>query len=82
MITDLNYNFFNLADESELRFIGGMRNKSHLLPHILRGGLPQGLSMSPILSTLAIEFVDPIKEVTMYADDGLYVGQDHEEFYY
>ena len=43
-----------------------------------RTGLPQGLSVSPILATLAIELLEPPKGLVMYADDGLVMGQTRE----
>lgn len=41
-------------------------------PKVERQGLPQGLSMSPILATLAIEELGEAPEgLIMYADDGI-----------
>jgi len=49
---------------------------------IRREGMPQGLSVSPLLSTLAIELLEPPKGLIMYADDGLHLSKngDHTEF--
>lgn len=41
---------------------------------VYRKGLPQGLSMSPILATLAIDLTSPPEGLTMYADDGLIIN--------
>jgi len=47
-------------------------------PIMRRTGLPQGLSISPILATLALELLNPPKGLVMYADDGLVMGQTKE----
>jgi hypothetical protein len=49
---------------------------------IRREGLPQGLSISPLLSTLAIELLKPPTGLIMYADDGVHLSKtgDHSEF--
>ena len=39
-----------------------------------RLGLPQGLSMSPLLATMVLELITPPSGLTMYADDGLIIG--------
>lgn len=44
-----------------------------------RTGLPQGLSMSPILATLAIELLEPPKGLVMYADDGLIISDSNNK---
>jgi len=41
---------------------------------IYRKGLPQGLSMSPILATLSLDLTSPPEGLTMYADDGLIIN--------
>lgn len=49
-------------------------------PRILRRkGLPQGLSLSPILATMAIDLSIPPKNLLMYADDGVYYYKTKEE---
>ena len=40
-----------------------------------RLGLPQGLSMSPLLATMVLELINPPSGLTMYADDGLIIGE-------
>jgi hypothetical protein len=49
---------------------------------IVREGMPQGLSISPLLSTLVIELLKAPKGLVMYADDGLHLSKDgdHSEF--
>jgi len=48
---------------------------------IVRSGLPQGLSISPILATLMIEIIKPPKGLVMYADDGLFITNEESEVY-
>jgi len=48
-------------------------------PMMRRTGLPQGLSMSPILATLAIELLYPPKGLVMYADDGLVISEKKQQ---
>jgi hypothetical protein len=43
---------------------------------ITRTGVPQGLAMSPLLATLAVEWLDPPKGLVMYADDGVVIRDD------
>jgi len=49
-------------------------------PYIIREGLPQGLSISPVLATLAMEIFKNPEELTLYADDGVYVGNSMKKF--
>jgi len=44
-----------------------------------RTGLPQGLSISPILATLVLELVQPPKGLVMYADDGIFICNEGSE---
>jgi hypothetical protein len=82
LIIKLTYNFKELEKESELHFYGFKNVKGKMKPLIVRGGMPQGLSMSPLLSTLAMEFIPPHPGLCMYADDGLFFSDDPEEFYF
>jgi hypothetical protein len=49
-------------------------------PVYLRKGMPQGSPVSPILATLACDMTNPPKGLTMYADDGIFVGEDLSVF--
>lgn len=49
-------------------------------PYIIREGLPQGLSISPVLATLTMEMFKNPEELTLYADDGVYIGNDMSKF--
>jgi len=63
-----------LKKEKELHYKGIQDHYGAKLPLIYREGLPQGLSISPLLSTLAMETFKFPKELIMYADDGVFTG--------
>jgi hypothetical protein len=62
------YSFTKLEDEAELVEI---KKIGYPKPIIKRSGLPQGLSLSPILSTLLLDLHAPDFRIWMYADDGI-----------
>lgn len=41
---------------------------------IYRSGLPQGLPLSPLAATIALENVVDTNELVLYADDGILIG--------
>lgn len=47
-----------------------------LKPLIERNGLPQGLSVSPILATSVMAFLPKLEGLVMYADDGLIIRKE------
>lgn len=55
------------------------QNFTKKLPIILRNGVPQGLPISPLLATLALEVTSTPKNLVMYADDGLIFGDNEDE---
>jgi len=63
-----------LKEEKELEQLG----YSSII--LLRSGLPQGLGISPVLSTLALELYTNHKDIDLFADDGTFIGNDWEEF--
>lgn len=66
----------NLPDEPE---IGVVRVKHKMKkPKIVRTGLPQGLSVSPILATAVLACLPRLKGLVMYADDGLILRKTRE----
>lgn len=71
-----------LMEEKEMittnKFVTTAEGKK--IPVLLRQGLPQGLSISPVLSTLAMEIFPTKEDIIMYADDGIYVGKDLKKF--
>lgn len=73
MILDVRYRFKELLAESELEYLGSIKRKKRIYPLIFRRGLPQGLSMSPLLATLGQELLPMHEHNTAYADDGLFI---------
>jgi hypothetical protein len=65
-----------LQEESELLLVGENKGK----PVIVRKGLPQGSPVSPVLATVACDMSAPPRGLTMYADDGVFVGNDLKAF--
>jgi hypothetical protein len=63
-----------LKPEKELHDKGMIDHFGEKLPLIYREGLPQGLGISPVLSTLAMEIFSFPEELIMYADDGVFLG--------
>jgi hypothetical protein len=49
--------------------------KSGTIPVINRCGMPQGLSISPILCTLLLDVCKPPNDLFMMADDGIFLGK-------
>jgi hypothetical protein len=70
--------------ESELLELGGGpkvdRKTNMYKPVYLRKGMPQGSPVSPILATLACDMTNPPRGLTMYADDGIYIGESLDAF--
>jgi len=67
-------NIKKLPRESEIRVRGEgslPRKNAVRKPLIVRSGLPQGLSFSPILATLVLELLEEPEGLVMCADDGL-----------
>jgi len=76
MLIQVEYKFKHLEKEKELVMDGQVEHNGRMLPHIVRRGLPQGLSISPLLATIALELFKPPKGLFMYADDGIYIGPE------
>jgi hypothetical protein len=69
----ITYRWDELKEEAELRRKG---TKSGL-ELIERRGTPQGLSLSPLLATWALEYFGRPEDLEMYADDGLFFYKNH-----
>lgn len=78
LLMQVEYKFKELYEEEELNVTYKVEHMGKLLPRIVRKGLPQGLSLSPLLATLVLELFKPPKGLFMYADDGLFVGKTME----
>jgi hypothetical protein len=74
ILLQVEYKFKTIEKEAELIMDYKVEHNGKILPHIVRRGLPQGLSLSPLLSTLVLEIFKAPKGLFMYADDGLYIG--------
>lgn len=70
VLTNVRYTWDKLEDEAELKLSVDKKG----VEHILRQGLPQGLSLSPLLCTLAVEQFKPPKGTFLYVDDGVFIG--------
>jgi hypothetical protein len=66
VIKNIEYRYSELKPEAELNPKAGRINT------LERRGVPQGLSLSPILSTWALEYYGRPNNLIMYADDGIY----------
>jgi len=73
VLTNVGYTWDKIEEEAELKISEG-ETKAGKSIHILREGLPQGLSMSPLLCTLAVEQFRPPKGTFLYVDDGIFIG--------
>jgi hypothetical protein len=58
--------------------IESSQNFTKKKPVIMRNGVPQGLPISPLLATLALEVTKTPPGLVMYADDGLIFGENRE----
>jgi len=69
-------------EDSELSFRKFAIRGGRKIPVITRSGMPQGLSISPILSTAILTHAGPPKGLFMYADDGIYRGNPLDREYH
>jgi len=79
VIIQIDYKIHELKDEAELKLIGKIRKGKRLIKLIEREGMPQGLNLSPLLSTLVLELLKAPKGLIMYADDGLFLAETEED---
>jgi hypothetical protein len=58
------------------------KDKTKKKDSIYRSGVPQGLPLSPLAATIALENEVNMKELVLYADDGILIGGEDkfEEF--
>lgn len=80
IVRDIHY---NLGDDTmwdieecdtELKIVGKKQLYKGVIPIIERSGLPQGLSISPVLCTMLMDVMKPPKDLFMMADDGIFLG--------
>lgn len=83
IIANIRYHFDRpidkLPEEAEIRIMGKSRIGEKVKPLIVRSGIPQGLSISPLLATLMLEIIKPPKGIIMYADDGIFINDEKSE---
>jgi len=75
-ITDnTRYVFDDLKPETELHRVNDYTHHKYKskIP-IYRTGVPQGLPLSPVAATMALENEVNMPEMVMYADDGILIG--------
>lgn len=83
VLKNIKYVYEELKNEAELKNQGEVRlkvttNGEESYPVktlIVRKGLPQGLSISPLLATMTLELTNTPKNLVMYADDGIIFGE-------
>jgi len=68
------YTFEELRVETELIEVDYRHWKAKNKRSIYRSGMPQGLPLSPLAATIALENKIEMPELTLYADDGILVG--------
>jgi hypothetical protein len=68
------YTFEELRIETELIEVDYRHWKAKNKQSIYRSGMPQGLPLSPLAATIALENKIEMPELTLYADDGILIG--------
>jgi len=76
ILIEIRYNFGDLLPERELRLFGMKIHGGKEKKVLIRSGIPQGLPLSPVISTMVLENNGCPKGLTMYADDGVYLYKD------
>lgn len=76
LLLHIRYQYKILAPEKELRKMGELKEYGRTYDILEREGLPQGLSLSPLLATLSMELFKPPRGLFLYADDGVFVGNE------
>jgi len=76
IIDNTRYVFEELKPETELHRINDYTHHKYkkAIP-IYRTGVPQGLPLSPVAATMALENEVNMPEMVMYADDGILIGK-------
>lgn len=72
--------FGNLRPEdTELQLIGKKKSRLGKEKYIIsRSGMPQGLSISPVLCIMVLGYLSPPLNLYMYADDGILLSKPTE----
>jgi len=78
ILIEIRYTFKELLPERELKLYGMKLHGGKEKKVIVRTGIPQGLPLSPVISTLVLEMNGSPRGLTMYADDGLYLYEENK----
>jgi hypothetical protein len=81
VLKNTRYRFKELLEEKELVEIEKRKKGNKEIPLIYRNGMTQGSPLSPIISTTVLECWEYPEGLTMYADDGIYIGKDLQPIY-
>lgn len=79
IMDNTRYIYDNLKVETELirvdtKFWKAKRKNGTYKDSIYRSGVPQGLPLSPLAATIALENEVNMEELVLYADDGILIG--------
>jgi len=74
IMDNTRYIYDNLRVETELIKVDYKHWKAKNKDSIYRSGVPQGLPLSPLAATVALENEVNMKELVLYADDGILIG--------
>jgi len=78
ILIEIRYTFKELLPERELQLYGTKLHGGKEKNVIIRAGIPQGLPLSPVISTLVLEMNGSPEGLIMYADDGLYFYEEEK----
>lgn len=83
ILKNIRYQFKKLEEDHDQELIKmyDLKRNKKIVPKIYRDGMPQGSPLSPILATLALENWEYPKGLTIYADDGIFIGGDTKPIY-
>jgi len=66
-----------LPEEAEMRLLATKHWGPK--PKLVRKGLPQGLSISPLLATMVLDSLPAVEGLVMYADDGVILSETEDD---
>jgi hypothetical protein len=79
ILIGIKYKYEGLLPEKELKLFGTKIHGKEEMPVLIRSGIPQGLNISPVISTMVLEANGSPKGLTMFADDGLYLYEENRQ---
>jgi hypothetical protein len=82
VLKNTRYRFDKLLEEKELAIVEErVKKNGKKVPCIYRNGMTQGSPLSPIIATTVLECWEYPEGLTMYADDGIYIGKELQPIY-